>query len=497
MATVYDVIIVGAGPGGTCCAALLAQKGLNVLLLDKNAKVGGKQMDLDVKGTHGERWASGGFAVRSGPFHDVYKTLGIESKLKVSAKPIVAIYRRSGMTWKQACEPPQLVTIDMENYKGMDPNLLFDQWGLEGKDRDTAFKVMVEMASWTPEQLEKLDDITMTDWFDGRPEIPYPLRRYICYVTQVMQECLPDITPMSMVSGIFHYASQPMGYPMGGYGHVTEVVAEKFKDLGGKLVTRARVERIAVEEGRATGIMTRDAVYRAPIVVSDAGIQPTVLKLVGEEYFDRSYVAYIKGLLPSLGYNGVRYILKEKVLPHALYQIWSDDSWWDLKEYTRIKSGGAPKDVTIALIVPSNYDPDMAPPGKQVLVFGTNCSPDTRDEAMLKVLNKRMEEQFAEIFPEVGPAIESRSCAGPREVAALSRDAALPGMGGEFNLAISIGQTGKYKPSAKSPIPGLYYVGMDAGSTKRLLGSNNPVDSAINVSQMVYQYHLDRRFAGW
>ncbi len=496
MAVDYDVIVVGAGPGGTCCAALLAKKGLKVLLLDKNAKVGGKTMDIEIKGTHGERWATGGFAVRSGPFHDVYKALGIESKLKVVAKPIVAIYRRSGMTWKQARKPPQEVAIDMENYTGMDPNLLFDQWGLKGKDREIALQVMVEMASWMPEQIEKLDDITMTDWFAQRPEIPYPFKRYIFYVTQVMQECLPDIAPMSMVSGIFNYGSQPMGYPKGGYGHVTEVVGEAFKDLGGKLVTKSRVERIIVEKGRATGVTTKDALYRAPIVVSDAGIQPTVLNLVGEEHFDKSYVAYIKGLLPSLGYNGVRYILREKVLPHALYQIWSDNSWWDLKEYLRLKSGGAPKDVTIALMVPSNYDPDLAPPGKQVLVFGTNCSPDTRDAAMLKTLTQRMEEQLAGIFPDIGPAIESKSYAGPREVAALSRDEAMPGMGGEFNLAISIGQTGKYKPSARSPVPGLYYVGMDAGSTKRLLGVNNPVDSALNVTQMVYQYYLDRKFAG-
>jgi len=38
----YDVIVVGAGLGGSTCAALLAKRRLNVLLLDKNARAGGK-----------------------------------------------------------------------------------------------------------------------------------------------------------------------------------------------------------------------------------------------------------------------------------------------------------------------------------------------------------------------------------------------------------------------------------------------------------------------
>jgi len=108
-----------------------------------------------------------------------------------------------------------------------------------------------------------------------------------------------------------------------------------------------------------------------------------------------------------------------------------------------------------------------------------------------------MEDQLLEVLPQVGPAIESKAYAGPREVAALSRDETAPGTGGEFMLAVNIGQTGKYKPKAQSPIPGLFYVGMDVGSNRHLIGSQCACDSGINVAQMVYQYYLGRKFVGW
>jgi phytoene dehydrogenase-like protein len=34
----YDVIVVGAGFGGSSCAGLLTKQGLKVLLLEKNAR---------------------------------------------------------------------------------------------------------------------------------------------------------------------------------------------------------------------------------------------------------------------------------------------------------------------------------------------------------------------------------------------------------------------------------------------------------------------------
>lgn len=44
--TDYDVIVVGAGPGGSALAALLAKAGLRTLLVDKNRAAGGRMMTV-------------------------------------------------------------------------------------------------------------------------------------------------------------------------------------------------------------------------------------------------------------------------------------------------------------------------------------------------------------------------------------------------------------------------------------------------------------------
>lgn len=52
----FDVIVIGAGPGGASCAALLAKKGIKVLLLDQNAKAGGKAIAVVKRGYTHEMW---------------------------------------------------------------------------------------------------------------------------------------------------------------------------------------------------------------------------------------------------------------------------------------------------------------------------------------------------------------------------------------------------------------------------------------------------------
>jgi len=483
----YDVIVVGAGPGGITCAALLAKRGLNVLVLDKNERVGGKQVTVSMRGYTAERWPTGGLPVKGGAWLEAFRALGIESKFRAEVKDMGILYRRSGGEWLRS-------VTRMDPYQLPDPNIMFDNWQLNAKERELALQVLGEIALMPLDKINALDDITVKESFERYEAVPPRLYGYFAMLTHAWNVGLVDLVPMSEVVKAFQrLMGQPLGYPMGGYGRMSEDFAQVVKDCGSEIKTRTRVERILIEDGRATGVITREAVYRAPIVVSNAGLQPTVLKLVGEQYFDKGYVSYVKGLLPSNGFTGAHWVLSEPALDLGLYQVWSDDAWWDMDRQDEVKKGNMPADLIITVLVPTNYDPEMGPPGKQLLVFGTPCSSNPQDKT-IEALWKKTDQQMAEMFPEIVPVIESKGpYAGPIHVSAQSRDQVLPGQGGEAcGLCVTIGQCGKYKPSAKSPIAGLFYVGFDAGSTA-FMGSQQAVDSGLKVAPLVYHYHLEKR----
>lgn len=365
----YDVIVVGAGPGGTCCAALLAKRGLRVLLVDKNERVGGKAMTVSARGFRSERWPMGGVLAQSGAWLEAFRALGIESKLNVILKPVAQVFRRSGGRW-------MTTVTDMERWSPPDPNAMLDQWGLKGKERETALRILAEAAMLPPDRLDALDNVTAQEFLQQYEDLPPAVYGYFAYLANAVNVGLIELVPMAEVIRGMRSLVGPLGYPAGGYGRLVEEMAGVLKAHGGQVLVRTRVEKIMVEDGRVVGVVAGNNIFRAPIVVSNAGIQPTVLKLVGEEYFDKSYVNYVRGLLPSLGFTAVHYVLSRPVLPYALYQIWSEDSWWDMGRYNEARAGTVPTDVTITLTVPTNYDPTMGPSGKQLLLAGTNCSPD-------------------------------------------------------------------------------------------------------------------------
>ncbi len=84
----YDVCVIGAGFGGASVAALLAQTGRRVALVEKTALAGGKAQTIDRKGYRFEMFGAIGVPAHNSRFHELVDLLGIADR--------VALHRPGG-----------------------------------------------------------------------------------------------------------------------------------------------------------------------------------------------------------------------------------------------------------------------------------------------------------------------------------------------------------------------------------------------------------------
>lgn len=486
MEETYDAIVVGAGFGGAACAALLAKRGMKTLLLDKNAVAGGKAMTASKEGFRYEYWPIIGVPSTDSHFHAVLKELDAKDQVELLTPTGVSalLYKRPGGRYETPPVPPA-------DQQDEGPLNMVRQLGLTEEEVAKAAPMFADMTSMPPEELDRLDDVTLSD-FLSRYDVPWPLQSCFGMWANIVYAVPIDLLAASEAIKTFRDFARggAMRYSGGGYGRVAEVFAQAVERYGGRVMMRTRVERIIVEEGAVSGVVTDRGIFRAPIVISNAGIHPTVLRLVGEQHFDKGYVGYVKGLVPSWGIMGIRYFLSRTVLERGVYIAFSDDSYLDTERYLQAKAGHVPEDVTVFAVVPERYDPALAPEGKQCVLVGTICSADP-DAPDAELWWGKLEEMVGKLWPEIGGCTESIERYTSHHVSALSRDQVMPGQGGEaVGLAQIVGQCGRHKPSVRTPIRGLYYVGTDAGGYG--CGTHQAVDSALNVAAVVEREHRAR-----
>jgi prolycopene isomerase len=478
-----DVIVVGAGFGGSTCAALLAKRGLRVLLLDKNPRAGGKAMPFSKGRFSYNPWFICTAPVTGNLFEVVLEELGIKDRVKLVAPGVMGpIFKNSSGRY--------VVAPQMPPGEPTDPNTIFDWLEVKEEEREGALKLFTELVMMSPQDIEALDNISFQEWL-GRYQVAGGLYGFLAFCSDGLFVVPVDAVAASEAVKSFQDIFLRSGglFCQGGVGRVAEAFAETVGENGGRVLLGTRVEKITVDGGGVTGVVTSKGSFKASIVVSNAGIQPTVLKLVGEEHFDRSYLNYVKELVPSLAFMGIRYFLSRKVIEVTMGTIFSAETPWTLERWIRARSGEIPDEMPIWYEVPSNYDPEAAPPGKQLLIIGFlgPADPQLKDEEA-KAWSDKAEKILFRVFPELPGAIESKEYYTPRDVSALTRDQVLPYQGGEcIGLGQIVGQGGKHKPSPKAPIRGLFYVGCDAGGTG--VGTQQAVDSGIKVANMVLRYH--------
>ncbi len=484
----FDVIVIGAGFGGSSCAGLLAKKGLNVLLVEQNARAGGKAMSISKKGFTHTPWVVIGAPVEGNLYKVVLDELEVADKAELVHLGVQGSYYKNSSGKYTAM--PQMKTGEV------DPNIIFDWLEIMDEEaRTLALTLFTELTLMPPEQIAAWRGKCFDDWLNqyNPPASLYGFLVSLCCDGMFMvpvdsldaAEAIASLQDMFLRNGGV--------FCKGGFGEVAEAYCEAVRVNGGRVIMKAKAEKIMVDQGQVTGVVTNKGSFKAPIVISNAGIQPTMLKLVGEEHLDKCYANYVRELVPSWALLGYRYYLSKPVADVPYGVVFSDNSPWSLERFNLAKEDKASREGVVYFEVPSVYDPDHTPEGMQILMTGSYCPSDPQlSKKEIKAWADVAEQILFEIFPDLEKAIEWKDLYTTKDVSNLTRDSAVPGQGGEtIGLGQVVGQCGSDKPSTNAPVRGLFIVGCDAGGAG--VGTQQAIESGMNVAEEVRRYYLMRQ----
>ncbi len=477
----YDIIVVGAGPGGVTVASLLANAGQKVLLVDKNERPGGRMMTLRREGFSYELFPINCVPQHNSLFEELSRVLGKQDRVRLILGDDFGIgtlfYEdRAGKltSWRMGFRFPEV--LKMLGFLGVKPWRLRSLWQMA--------RVAGKLASMTEADIAKLYTLSAMAYLDSLGPMPPGFRTFLLATFgEGAFEMTSDRVAAGEMVRMFQTTVRGSGgrYYEGGVGHFFEVMAQTVEEKGGKILMNTRVASIDVREGKAVGITTQNGeAYAAPVVVSNGGIRQTVLGLVGEDHFDREYVERIKGLESNLACVGYRYFTSRPVLATPMMVLFPEGCVSTYGEFEAMERGDAKPEKGYIYLGTTSLYPGMAPQNRQVIYAVASCLPDPGVDPgpYLAYIEKGVRKMAPQLYE---PGVIARTeVMTPALVPSLGNDAILPGQGGEaYGIANSLGQAGPRRPGGDTPIGGLYVVGNDTEGFG--LGTHQAVDSGFRV----------------
>jgi all-trans-retinol 13,14-reductase len=286
----YDVIIIGSGPGGLTCGVNLTKHGLKVLILEQNFFYGGTS---SIFKRHGYTFPMGPLSFSSpGEVRALFSKIGITDDLQFSRNQF------------------QLITPYMDIIYSQEINKLRDRliqiYPNEKQGIETVFSILraimnalENIIDWHPAyNPKKAQSKESKAALNSHKELYELLERYShISAKEYLQKSITDKNlrcflgtlgtgepQMSMVLlAMMWYLMSEKGiwFPSSGIHGISDLLYKEFLNNGGNIKLDSTVDEILIKDRRCYGVRTRDKrVYEAKWIVSNADYKSTFLKLI-------------------------------------------------------------------------------------------------------------------------------------------------------------------------------------------------------------------------
>lgn len=459
-------VIVGAGFGGLSAAALLAQQGVDVEVVEKNEQVGGRA------GVYRE----GGFSFDMGPswylMPDVYeKFFAAFGKRPADLYPLKRL------------DPAYRVffgdgdTVDIRADLTQDYALFdsFEEGG--GKKLEAYLDSARDIYDLSINEFLYRDYRSIFDFLSGRlilqgsrlhlfESLDTFVRRHFesDHARKIVQYSIgflggsPRNTPSFY--HIMSHIDMTMGvwYPAGGMRAVVEAIAPLARSHGAEIALDEPVTRIETAGKTATGVVTPTGRRDADVVLVNADYAHAELDLLGPAH--RTYQEkywHSRVLAPSAF---VVYLGLDRRVPGLAHHTLFLDRDWEAG-FDRIfdpKKAAWPENPSYYVNVPSKTDPTAAPAGGEALFILVPLAPGLEDTPALR------ENLYARILDD----LEARLGEDLRDAVVVKRIFALDDFAERYNayrgtalgLSHTLLQTALWRPAHQSRrVENLYYTG--------------------------------------
>ncbi len=412
----YDAIIIGAGHNGLTNAAYLAKSGLDVLILEKNDYIGGAAVTREM---HDGWFYSSCSYVCSMMRQAIHRDLNLTKHGLVLVPYLGTVVFADNGDTMTSYHSEEAEYNQLRHRSPHDADAMFrfqtDLGRYAQLIRKTLLRTPPDPTSFRPRDIKELLWLAKQFWSLGEKE----LYEYIRFFTMSAADFLDDYFEDDLIKAamaspgvigtalgvyspgsayiLLHHVMGDVdgnigawGLARGGMGAISNALAGALREHGGEIRTSSGVDKILVKNGKATGVVLEngDELY-SEIVVSNMDAKRTFTKCMDKNdlppgIYEKAKNFKIRGSsgkvnialsgLPKfnnvadnryINRGGQGFVGSMETMERA-YDCWKHGQWSD--------------DPFIESVIPSAWDPTVAPPGKHWMSnFIQYCPPQLAD----------------------------------------------------------------------------------------------------------------------
>jgi len=408
----YDAIIIGAGHNGLTNAAYLAKAGLKVVVLEKNEYIGGAAVSRELH----EGWIYSNCSyVCSMMRQALHRDLDLSRHGLLLVPYLGTVNFGDGDERLFSYHDEEAAHLELMRHSRHDADAMHrfqaDLMRYSQFIRKTLLRTPPDPTSFRPRDIRELIWLGKKLWSLGEREIYEYVRFFTMSAAEYLEDYFEnDLVKAAMASpgiigtalGVYSPGSAYIllhhvmgdvdgsigawGLARGGMGAISQALAGALQEHGGEIRTRAGVRQVRVRNGKATGVILDNGdEINARIVVSNLDAKRTFTRIIKKEdlptgIFEKAQNFKIRGSSgkvnialsgmpkftgvpdnPYLARGGQGFTGSLETMERA-FDCWKRGRWSD--------------DPFIESVIPSAWDPTVAPPGQHWMSnFVQYCPP--------------------------------------------------------------------------------------------------------------------------